>query len=313
MATTISKTIETLLVACNKGGSYPRIKATNSTAVILIVIIVISMANPTNAVKISTTNVGSNIETRWKNTNTMLEQEGVEIACFQETRISKSQERDLQWKCKTHQLYGLHKTREQSIAIWPIKKTAKLRKKYSVAGEEMESIPMDTSAAWNHLGIITLIKKEWATKVIDVIEDPECRYLTIPIRVNETQILVVINVYTPVKKDENEPFFYSLSQHIGQITLKYACPALRIIVAGDMNAFMKIELDKKIVRGDDTTEHTAFKDMIRQHHLLDCFRDLKGNEIKREFTRSPTNLGELPTDAQQTRIDHILYMGPWKK
>jgi hypothetical protein len=36
---------------------------------------------------------------------------------------------------------------------------------------------------------------------------------------------------------------------------------------------------------------------------------VEGNKIKREFTRSPTNLGVLSDDAQQTRIDHILYMG----
>jgi exonuclease III len=201
-----------------------------------------------------------------------MKQEGIDIACFQETRIRKSQEIELQWKCKTHKLYGLHKTREQSIAIWQLKKASKLRKKYSVEGEEIETIPMDSSAAWNHLGIITLIRKDWATNVREVIEDPDSRYLTIPIRVSKDQVLVIINVYAPVKKGENEIFFDTFSEHVSLIRTQYASPDLRIIIAGDMNAYMKTELDKRLVKGDDTIEYTAFKRMIAEHHLIDCFR-----------------------------------------
>jgi hypothetical protein len=56
-------------------------------------------------------------------------------------------------------------------------------------------------------------------------------------------------------------------------------------------------------------KYTAFNEMITRHHMIDCFRSFEGNGDKKEYTRSPSNLADIGANTQQTRIDHILYIG----
>jgi hypothetical protein len=85
---------------------------------LLTIIIILAWSSTVGSVKISSTNVGSDISKRWVTLNNEMIRNKVDIACYQETRIPSREEITLQTSSPSHRLYGCHNLREHSIAIW---------------------------------------------------------------------------------------------------------------------------------------------------------------------------------------------------
>lgn len=160
----------------------------------------------------------------------------------------------------------------------------------------------------NHTTSLLYYKKDLEQKMrlINHKIDPQGRFASIQVNVNEKETITFWSIYGPPEGEKQKNDFYrrltQIAKGIDETTKKKKMVNLHIF-AGDMNERMNEKTDKKYPNEEERmNKSVGFKNFILEMNLEDSFQKNSKREIDYTFSFRPKNKNIL----QEVRIDWIL-------
>ena len=151
---------------------------------------------------------------------------------------------------------------------------------------------------FNARGVATLIPKEYNNRFeyIEGHKDNNGRFLLISCKIDNIP-LIIINIYAPTKDKQNDQI--NFIQNIKEKIDEYS--GQNLILGGDYNTYLNIELDKKGGKQEQYTNYNnIIHSMCNELNLVDIWRIR--NPIAKIFTRRENSKSGLI----QSRLDYLL-------
>jgi hypothetical protein len=278
----------------------------NKRIIITLIILLFIPGCLANSFEVVTVNVGRNI---FDNMNHLVSLLAGKLGCIliQEAIIKEKQKKLIQGKYINYNFKSSTKKQQETRKEYLKGQIKNLKRKYSeIENEEKLDVIVNQHRAISDKGLLSIISKD-VGKIIKEVIDRKHRYIITIIERN-TEILIITNVYAPSEGEkENDKFFQVFTNKymntVSEIKKMYSNKPIWEVVAGDMNAKVNEELDKKIIRQTyKPKDYDGFNSFMRATKLRDVWRELKGEEKRYTWVKNPSNIKE----SQETRIDYIL-------
>ena len=150
----------------------------------------------------------------------------------------------------------------------------------------------------NSKGVATLIPQELleAFELIETKKDDDGRFLLINCKIHDIQ-LILINIYSPTKDNPTEQ--NNLYNYLHEKIEEYS--DMNIILGGDLNTYLNINLDKKGGRAEkQSTFSESMNNLCNEFTLTDIWR------VRNPKTHKYTRIERSRNGIVQSRLDYLL-------
>ena len=165
----------------------------------------------------------------------------------------------------------------------------------SVWLDEWEGTGLFSHGSKHSRGTVVLFRRGFDVEVVDKQIDKNGRYILSNVKL-QGELFLLANVYAPNRTEEKQ-FFFNEVQRVLEVLKIQDCN--RVIIGGDWNSILNIELDKK---GGNMNPHetvvNSLKELINSQELIDIWRLM--NPTTKRFTY------RQKTPLIQSRLDFFL-------